>query len=106
MAGVGVGEVDMRHWAWPHEQGTCHPLGRFPKQVVGDHVGDVGRVSRPTLGQIWSWAKNEVCSTNDALQFCLRVHDGQNKVKLVPPFCILFSTMYSPTFILGLNQVA
>ena len=43
-------------------------LGRISEHVAGNEVVSVGCRFGPDLGRIWTWTKNEVCSTLDSLQ--------------------------------------
>jgi hypothetical protein len=51
-----------------HVLATRRPLRLFDEQVAGIKVSKVGRQFGPLPGQIWTWAKNEVCSPRPALQ--------------------------------------
>jgi hypothetical protein len=56
-----------------HAAATCTPVEAFHRTRVEQQSGLGGTRFGPVLDRIWSWTKNEVCSTLDTLQLWLRV---------------------------------
>jgi len=51
-----------------HALFTRPAIEAFHRERAGQRCGQRGKRFGPDLDRIWTWAKNEVCSTLDTLQ--------------------------------------
>ena len=68
----GGGRVVSMHGR--HALTTCPTVEAFHRTRVGQRCGQRGKRFGPDLDRIWTWTKNEVCSTLDTPQLWIRCH--------------------------------